>query len=118
MAGEEAVILANCRLLASKLGLVLSRNNCGALKDSFGRFVKFGVFSPGGADLIGWQSKVITPDLVGKSVAQFVAIECKSKNGILSEEQTRFLKAVTEAGGLAGVVRRDEDLYRITGLLK
>jgi lysophospholipase L1-like esterase len=52
----------------------------------------------GSSDLIGWR---IRPD----GVAQFVAVEVKSERGRVSAEQTRFIEAVNQAGGCAGIAR-------------
>lgn len=62
----------------------------------------------GSADLIGWRTVVVTPDMVGCDIAVFTAIEAKSRTGRLTVEQTRFLDAVRAAGGI-GVEARDVD---------
>jgi hypothetical protein len=92
----------------------LLRNNVGVLQDRNGTYIRFGLCS-GSSDLIGWKSVVITPEMVGKRVAVFTAIEVKSKNGVVSIGQNMFLKVVREAGGLAGVARSMEDAEGIVG---
>jgi hypothetical protein len=62
----------------------------------------------GSSDLIGWHSVVVTPDMVGRTVAVFSGFEAKSKTGRLTVEQQRFLDAVRAAGGI-GVEARDVD---------
>jgi hypothetical protein len=57
----------------------------------------------GSADLIGYQSLVVPPDLVGHRVAVFAAVEVKGPRGRLAPEQGRFLDHITAAGGRAGV---------------
>ena len=85
---------------------VLFRNNQGVAKhvakDGKIYFVKYGV-APGGADYLGWSKVVITPEMVGKTVAIFTAIETKQdgKKGI--KEQIDFINAVLENGGYAGI---------------
>jgi hypothetical protein len=59
----------------------------------------------GGADLIGWTTRTITPDDVGKRVALFTALEGKEGAGRLSSSQRTFLAAVQAAGGIAAEVR-------------
>ncbi len=59
----------------------------------------------GSSDLIGWKSVTITPDMVGQQVAVFVAAEVKTASGRLTGEQTNFLDKVRAAGGIAVVVR-------------
>lgn len=60
----------------------------------------------GSSDLIGWRTVVVTPDMVGRDVALFTAVEAKSRTGRLTVEQQRFLDAVRAAGGI-GVEARD-----------
>ena len=68
----------------------------------------------GSSDLIGWRSIEITPDMVGQKVAVFLAIECKAtKGGRVSVDQQRFIDAVQDAGGIAGVARNVEEAARI-----
>lgn len=58
----------------------------------------------GTSDLIGWTSVVITPEMVGRRVAVFTAIETKrTKGGVVSEDQEKFITRVRQAGGIAGV---------------
>lgn len=62
----------------------------------------------GSSDAVGWQSIEITPDLIGKRIAVFVALEAKALRGRLSEEQSHFLAAVRDAGGI-GICARSTD---------
>jgi hypothetical protein len=55
----------------------------------------------------------ITPDMVGRRIAQFMAVEVKTPTGRLSDDQIKFIAAVTKAGGLAGVARSSDDAMRI-----
>jgi hypothetical protein len=74
------------------------------------RRVRYGVQNPGGSDLIGWRPLVITPEMVGLTVAQFVACECKTKSyNTASKEQKTFLAAVSRSGGVAIIARREGD---------
>lgn len=67
----------------------------------------------GYADLTGWRSVEVTPDMVGRKLAVFVALEVKGPRGRLSPEQDRFLQVVSDAGGLAGVPRSVDDAGEI-----
>jgi hypothetical protein len=70
--------------------------------------VRFGVQNPGGSDLVGWRPLVITPEMVGMTVAQFVACECKTEGyATASKEQKNFLGQVAAFGGVAVIARRD-----------
>ncbi len=59
--------------------------------------------NPGGPDLIGW----ISPG------ARFLAIEVKTADGIVSDDQRARIKLIRAAGGLAGVARSISDAHRI-----
>ena len=65
----------------------------------------------GSSDLIGWTTVQITPDMVGKKVAIFTGVECKSKKGKASEEQKNFDKVVKNNGGIS-VIAKTVDDYR------
>ena len=69
----------------------------------------------GVSDYCGWRSIVITPEMVGKRVAQFVGIEMKTKTGKAREAQLNFGEAVRRDGGIAGVCR---DATEATQLFK
>jgi len=105
---SESALLRRVLIKLSDLGCRLFRNNCGMLRDARGSYVRYGVASPGGSDLVGWHSITITPDFVGRRVAIFTAIECKSQNGRLTKEQANFLAQVEHAGGIA-IECRDVD---------
>ena len=91
----------------------LFRNNTGTLKDANGRPVQFGLCK-GSADLIGWRTVTVTPEMVGTQVAVFLSIEVKTPTGRLRPEQQQWLDAVQAAGGIAGVARSVEDAQRLT----
>lgn len=86
------------------------RNNQGIARYPDGSAVKYGIANPGGSDLIGWTSRTVTADMVGKKIAIFTAIEVKTGTGRLSAPQEQFLKCVEGAGGIAVVARSESDL--------
>jgi len=63
----------------------------------------------GGSDIIGIRPTVITQDMVGKTVGVFIADEVKTSKGRATKEQLRFIEAVNNAGGIAGIARSVED---------
>lgn len=69
----------------------------------------------GSSDLIGFTSVIVTPEMVGKPVAIFTAIEVKG-NAKVTPEQQNFIDTVKNAGGLAGVARNEDDAARIINL--
>jgi hypothetical protein len=83
----------------------LFRNQVGSLPDPrTGRLVTFGL-ARGSADLIGWRTVTITPDMVGQRIAVFTSIEVKTPTGRLVPMQASWLGVVQGAGGIAGVAR-------------
>ena len=110
---------------ASKLGARLFRNEtglfkclhdpwcpaCGAPIKTFR--IKTGLMN-GAADLVGWKPVVITPDMVGQTVAVFLSVEVKKPKGKKPEKaQRQWRTIVRENGGIAGVARSREDLEGI-----
>lgn len=94
-------------------GCVIFRNNTGVCRDG-GRFVRYGLCK-GGSDLIGWTPTVITPAMVGKTVAIFSAVEVKKDGGKMSEEQLYFVGRVLGDGGYAGSATSVDEAKRIVG---
>ncbi len=85
-------------------GAKLFRNNRGAVKKG-DHWITYGVGPKGASDLIGWREVTITADMVGKTLAQFCAVEVKSPIGRATSEQIDFVLKVQRAGGLAQVVK-------------
>ena len=83
---SEAAVQAAVRLEAARKGVRLFRNNVGALVDSRGVPVRYGLANDSkqlnevmkSADLIGWRPLLIEPWHVGTVVAQFVSREVKA----------------------------------------
>lgn len=109
---SEARVQDLARLTASKLGWRLFRNNVGVLKDERGIPVRYGLCNDTPAmnkrikssDLIGIRPVIITPDMVGATLGQFVAREVKREGwkykGTEHEQaQLRFGEIVTSLGG-------------------
>jgi hypothetical protein len=111
----EQQIQQQIRLALSRGPVRLHRNNTGTLRDQYGRPVTFGL-AKGSADLIGWTTRTITPDMVGQRIAVFTSIEVKTPTGRVSPEQRQWLEAVQAAGGIAGVARSVEDAARLTAV--
>jgi len=75
------------------------------------RPIRFGV-GPGGkdgADTLGWMSTVITPEMVGRRVAVFIAAEVKTERGRATPGQRRFIEAVRNAGGIGVIAHSEEE---------
>lgn len=105
---REANVLRTVQAIGT--GVVrLFRNAVGGVCDQrTGNWIRYGLCE-GSSDLIGWQSVTITPEMVGRRVAVFVALECKSETGRVTPEQERFIAAVNLSGGIGAVVRSDTE---------
>jgi hypothetical protein len=73
-----------------------------------GRFFSAGL-CVGSSDLIGFKSVVITPEMVGKKIAVFLAPEVKTSTGKASQEQVNFLNMVNSMGGIGFVATNEEE---------
>lgn len=114
MSASESNIQALVRVACAKRGWRIWRNNSGAGTLENGNFLRWGLGNDSPAvnavmkssDLIGVRRVVITPDMVGKTIGQFVALECKREDwnyrGTEEEQaQKRFIDFVNEQGGYA-----------------
>ena len=77
---SEQTIQQHIRIACSTGDTRLFRNNTGTLRDQHGRPVQFGLCK-GSADLIGYRTITITPEMVGQQVAVFTSIEVKTPTG-------------------------------------
>ena len=109
---SKAAVQAAVRLEAARKGVRLFRNNVGALVDSRGVPVRYGLANESkqvnevmkSADLIGWRPLLIEPRHVGTIVAQFVSRECKHPTwhytgGDREPAQLAWAQLVTAGGG-------------------
>ena len=112
---KENWVQNQIRMMAPQRGAILMRNNCGALKDEKGRIVRFGLYNDSAAmnsvmksaDLIGGYKLLIKPEHVGKTVLQFMSVECKrpgwvfNKNNEHELAQQRWANYILSSGGIA-----------------
>lgn len=114
-AHSEARAQQEVRMEAAEKGILMFRNNVGALLDSSGRPVRYGLANDSKAmndeikssDLIGCAPVAITPDMVGKTFGLFVAREVKKGDwkwcGDDHERaQLKFMDLIISHGGNAG----------------
>ena len=81
----EAFAQSQVLLEAPRVGARLWRNNVGACEDKTGRIIRYGLCNESkqqntlckSADLIGIKPILITPDMCGSTIGQFVAREVK-----------------------------------------
>ena len=84
--GSEAGVQQAVRFNAASAGCILWRNNVGALEDKDGRHVRYGLCNDSAKlnrnikshDLIGIRPRLITPDMVGTTIGQFMSREVKA----------------------------------------
>lgn len=112
---DESTVQQLIQLEGPKHGCLLLRNNSGMLYNKEGTPVRYGLGNESKArsetfkssDLIGITAVMITPEMVGKVVAVFTAIEVKHPdwkpmNTIREKGQRNFIDWVLSKGGLAG----------------
>jgi len=114
VANAETTLQQKIRLaLGTRTDLRLFRNQVGQLPDPCtGRPVQFGL-ARGSADLIGWRTITVTPEMVGQRIAVFTSIEVKTPNGQVKPEQHAWQRTVSAAGGIAGIARSVQDANEI-----
>lgn len=122
MARKEQELTAFILLEAAKTRTALFRNNVGLgwagrlISNQQGRVMLHDAFPlraglcTGSSDLIGWHPVTITPEMVGKKVAIFTAVEVKTKGVKLTAQQELFLRRVNQAGGIGIEARSVEDI--------
>lgn len=101
---SESALVRSLLLHAATHSARLYRNNVGVLRDVNGTYVRYGL-CVGSSDVIGWTPVVITPAMVGRTVAVFTAYEAKTGRRVTTMEQGAFVAAVRQQGGIAAVVR-------------
>lgn len=95
----ETTIQNKIRLKLSKLGILNFRNNTFAIKDpKTGRLIRGGL-AVGSSDLICCKPVLITSEMVGQTIGQFVAIEVKCPGKKPTKDQIQFGDTVKAHGG-------------------
>jgi len=126
---KESAVTSHIRLDAAQLGAVLWRNNSGAWKDvEKNVFVRYGLgsFDPkkdkkASSDYIGITPVFNTPDMVGKLVGVFTAVEMKPEGWKFYQSDERalhqrnFHDIVRQNGGYAGFATCVNEFRRIIG---
>lgn len=109
---SEAAVQSAVRLEAARKGVRLFRNNVGALIDSRGVPVRYGLANDSktlnaackSGDLIGIRPVLIRPEHVGSVIGQFVSRECKRVGWRYTGDeheraQLAWATMITAAGG-------------------
>jgi len=118
------------RLRASSHGMRVFRNNSGVLMNPVGIPVRFGLGNESkklnkkfkSSDYIGIHAVEITPEMVGKKLGVFVALEAKADGFKIKESyseksreyaQANFMGLIKKHGGIAGFATNEIDVDRI-----
>lgn len=73
------------------------------------RYLVYGL-APDTPDIVGFQSIVITQEMVGQRIAQFTGYEIKTGDAVQTAGQKNFQKVLETAGGVYKVIRSVGDL--------
>ena len=120
---SEMAIQNEIMLKSSKQGMKLFRNNVGVAKREDGIPVRYGLANSSkkintvikSSDLIGIKPIIITTDMIGKTIGQFVSIEVKKSKweykGTPREiAQKNWIDLINKLGGDAKFINNAEDL--------
>lgn len=122
---SESEVQQEIQLEAPKMGVTLLRNNSGAFKDETGRLVRYGLGQISNtqpyksSDLIGWTEVVVTPEMVGRTLAVFTAIEVKREDWKPNYRDTRelhqrnFIEWVKSRGGIAAMINSVDEFKKL-----
>ena len=108
MQNPETKIQNRIMLAMSQKGYLIWRNQVGLFKTLDGRTVNIGI--KGSSDLMAIKPTVITPEMVGQTLAVFVAVEVKTATGRQSEPQKKWQNAVEKLGVKYILARSENDI--------
>lgn len=110
MQNPETKIQNRIMIKMSQKGYLVWRNQVGLFKTMDGRTVNIGI--KGSSDLMAVKPTVITPDMVGQTLAVFVAVEVKTATGRQSEPQKKWQAAVEKLGVEYILARSEQDIVQ------
>ena len=108
MRNPETNIMNKIMIKMSQKGYLIWRNQVGLFKTLDGRTVNIGI--KGSSDLMAVKPTVITPEMVGQTLAVFVAVEVKTATGRQSEPQKKWQNAVEKLGVKYILARSEDDI--------
>lgn len=111
--------LHHVRIFRNQVGLgwvgKVRRSPDGAVAIQNAQPVRMGLVT-GSGDLVGWYTRIITPDDIGLTFAQFLSIEVKDEKGTVDPAQRTWFDNVTSAGGIAMVTRDADEARRLLSI--
>ena len=123
---SEAAIQQRIRLLSAQHGTPLLRNNSGASLNERGQMVRYGLGNDSeklnkhfkSSDLIGIWPIVVTPDMVGRTLGLFFAVEVKAPGWKFRDSDKRavaqqnFGEWVRRHGGIFTFATHEDQVWR------
>lgn len=127
---SESTVQQQIQIEGPNHGCILQRNNSGSLPGLDGRPVRFGLGNTSkrqndaikSSDLIGITTITITPDMVGRKIGVFTAVEVKKPDWKRSptdkreRAQAAYIDWVISRGGFAGFANCIESFRRLLGV--
>jgi len=126
---DESTVQQQIQIQGPHHRCLLLRNNSGACSDKEGRLIRFGLGNisrqhqavSASSDLIGITMVTVTPEMVGRQIGIFTAIEVKASkwkrpSNTREEAQENFIKWVKSCGGLAGFSNSVDSFKKILGV--
>lgn len=125
---DESTVSQEIQIQGPNFACILQRNNSGACIDETGRLVRYGLGNISkkqndqikSSDLIGITKIIVTPEMVGRELGIFTAIEVKKeawnpekKLDKRERAQQAFITWVKAMGGYAGFANSVDKLKEI-----
>lgn len=120
---SERKLQSLIRLEASRKGIHLWRNNVGAAYMRNGEFIRYGLANDStimnetvkSGDLIGIKPVLVTQEMVGKIIGQFISLEVKNSEWTYKATraeiaQKRWIDLIISNGGDAAFINREGTL--------
>lgn len=92
---SESYAQSQVRLEAPHFQVMLTRNNVGACQDEYGNHIRYGLFNESKKqnkrikswDLVGFRKRLITQQMVGSVIGQFVGREIKKPGWVYTGDE-------------------------------
>ncbi len=115
MSDETNKVVPNILLECGKHNMRLFKNIRGMFYTKDGREIKAGLMADHSGDLVGWTKIVITPDMVGRSVAIYTEIEAKNSKwkkpkNQHEKDQAERMEKIKTFGGIAAILNSEKNL--------
>lgn len=122
---SEMALQQRLRVMAAQHGTPLLRNNSGACRDDTGRMIRYGLGNDSerinkvfkSSDLIGIWPLVVTPEMVGRTLGVFFAVEVKAPGWKMTpgderaKAQQNFGDWVRNNGGIFTFATSEKDVW-------